>query len=601
MSTKDKSQLQYGEGSFYYSAKRGMWVGTLEAGQTPSGKRRRFTVSAKDEDTAWAKFQNLRERHAPTLNTDSHPFTTGGRPRHEYKADAGPMGTTVYQDNLDRLEAQGGLCFYCSRSLSQGWVMDHKIPLSRGGTNAQDNLVLCCAKCNNTKGRKTEEEFLAWAADNGYFQSLPLTVDAESVGNTPRRAAMARAVSKQASPREAKSPKRSHRLPEGQGAFYYAPSQDRWIGVIEAGWNAQGKRRRLTVSSKNEDEAWQKLQAKRKQILIEGLPSEDVNTSMPVGKWCAEYLQVRKRELKPKPWGSEKSAVQKWIVPTLGHRKLEDVSARDVRLLGDAVAAVNSETHARYVQRIFQQYLRGAVMEGYRVPTVALEARKRSANVSPREALPLADVVAFLQVAHESPDHSRWDAAFLQGLRQGEALGLRWEDVDLQHGTLAVRWTLQEVVKSADGGYMVPSKYRALQLDGRFWLLEPKSRAAQRMLPLVPQFRRSLEEWREVAPPSPHGLVWPRPNGLPKIAGVDRREFREIQGRAGISKPGGGLFTVHEARHSTVSILLELGVPREVIEAIVGHSELVESYISVDDARVADALGRLGGVLGLPN
>ena len=56
---------------------------------------------------------------------------------------------------------------------------------------------------------------------------------------------------------------------------------------------------------------------------------------------------------------------------------------------------------------------------------------------------------------------------------------------------------------------------------------------------------------------------------------------------------------MHEARHSTVSILLELGVPREVIEAIVGHSELIENYIRVEDRRVVEALAQLGSALEL--
>ena len=396
---------------------------------------------------------------------------------------------------------------------------------------------------------------------------------------------------------QSRTPKRGHTLPEGAGSFYYAASSDRWVGTIEAGWTATGKRRRLTVSSRDENTAWQKLQAKRKQILVEGIPTQGKGGTMTVAAWCKKYLEVRKRDLKPKPWASERSAIQKWVIPTVGHRKLADLNAGDIRALGDAVEAVNSATHARYCQRTLQTYLRGAVAEGHTVPTAALTAKKFAARVSPREALPLVAAAKVLEAAHTRADHSRWDAAFLQGLRQGEALGLTWDSVDLHRGTITVAWTLQELTQNDAGGYTVPPQYEARQLWGRFWLLEPKSAAAKREIPMTPQFRASLEEWRRNCPDSPYGLVWPRPNGKPRIAADDRAEFVALQAAAEVAKADGSHYTVHEARHSTVSILLELGVAREVIERIVGHSELVEAYVSVSDARVVEALAALGNAL----
>ena len=51
-------------------------------------------------------------------------------------------------------------CYYCGDELHFVLsTLDHKIPKSRGGTNHQENTVLCCSKCNNTKADKTSEEF----------------------------------------------------------------------------------------------------------------------------------------------------------------------------------------------------------------------------------------------------------------------------------------------------------------------------------------------------------------------------------------------------------------------------------------------------------
>jgi CRISPR/Cas system Type II protein with McrA/HNH and RuvC-like nuclease domain len=61
---------------------------------------------------------------------------------------------------------QEGRCHYCGEYLYSKWEegrapydIEHKIPLSRGGTNYIDNIALACADCNSSKGPLTEEEF----------------------------------------------------------------------------------------------------------------------------------------------------------------------------------------------------------------------------------------------------------------------------------------------------------------------------------------------------------------------------------------------------------------------------------------------------------
>ncbi len=52
-------------------------------------------------------------------------------------------------------EEQGGLCWYCrKRVLSRAATIDHVRPRSKGGTNARENLVMACGRCNRGKGSK---------------------------------------------------------------------------------------------------------------------------------------------------------------------------------------------------------------------------------------------------------------------------------------------------------------------------------------------------------------------------------------------------------------------------------------------------------------
>lgn len=60
------------------------------------------------------------------------------------------------------LESQGAICVYCPVSLTQGYHVDHRLPLVRGGSNMPRNIQLLCAKCNVRKGKKTHREYVAF-------------------------------------------------------------------------------------------------------------------------------------------------------------------------------------------------------------------------------------------------------------------------------------------------------------------------------------------------------------------------------------------------------------------------------------------------------
>jgi len=71
----------------------------------------------------------------------------------------GTPGYISGEDVRNQFNAQNGLCFYCSEPMSK-YQIDHKQPLSRGGTNWPENIVCSCPGCNMRKGTKTAEEFL---------------------------------------------------------------------------------------------------------------------------------------------------------------------------------------------------------------------------------------------------------------------------------------------------------------------------------------------------------------------------------------------------------------------------------------------------------
>lgn len=86
--------------------------------------------------------------------------------RHNFRARrAGNVGELSAASIIGKWELQGGLCYYCGKTLTE-WQIDHKIPLSRGGSNFPANTCIACPECNLEKRAKPFWEFLAAMMDN---------------------------------------------------------------------------------------------------------------------------------------------------------------------------------------------------------------------------------------------------------------------------------------------------------------------------------------------------------------------------------------------------------------------------------------------------
>jgi integrase len=177
-----------------------------------------------------------------------------------------------------------------------------------------------------------------------------------------------------------------------------------------------------------------------------------------------------------------------------------------------------------------------------------------------------------------------WEAAdllVLYGLRRDEVLGLRWQDIDLDAGTIHVEQQVQRV-------------------GGEMHIGPVKTRAGHRKLPLLKLARRALEAQSATQPRyrAAMGSAWPdtdlvftTPTGRPIEPRNLVRSFRRICEANHLR-----LTKVHHLRHTVASLLKALGVPARDAQIILGHSRLavtLEVYTHTDDEAQLDALTRL--------
>ena len=282
---------------------------------------------------------------------------------------------------------------------------------------------------------------------------------------------------------------------------------------------------------------------------------------------------------------------------------MRDLTGNHIRKLAQRMRNAGlSTTTIRYTQQIWQQAMSDALREDYEVSDSFLHAKRVKKAQSNRTAIPLDQALKLLSAAAALPDGSRWVAALLQGMRQGECLGLTWDAIDFDNDEIDVSWQLQAIpYKDRERGtFRVPDGYEATHLTGASHLVRPKTAKGQRIIPLVPWMKAALLAWREQCPESDYGLVWPRPDGQPQDSKRDRDAWKALQAGADVSK-GEGFYVLHEARNTTATLLMQAGVDPLVIQQILGHASYVTSqgYMRVNKAQLRQAMDELARALKL--
>jgi integrase len=175
--------------------------------------------------------------------------------------------------------------------------------------------------------------------------------------------------------------------------------------------------------------------------------------------------------------------------------------------------------------------------------------------------------------------------AATMGLRRGELLGLRWEDVDLDVGTLTIQQTVQRA-------------------GGKLHLQDAKTEGSEAVLPLPEITRATLEVHRDLQEKErvelgedwhDHGLVFPSELGTPMEPRNLSRHFASLRTRAGISTT-----RLHDLRHTVVSVLMDLGVPPHTVQAIARHSDVkitLKIYAHSNLTAMREALDKIDGWL----
>lgn len=386
----------------------------------------------------------------------------------------------------------------------------------------------------------------------------------------------------------------------GEGTVFYDKAKDRWVASMVVGWrNDRPLRRKRLATSRTK--ATRLLREMADEVARGQVP---MAKTMTVEQWMTYYLEnIARKALKPTTYQGYCSKNTQYIVPLLGHHRLTRLSPEHIEQAWDELAGVGnptiddprplSSTTILQTHRILSRALKMAVRREHVMRNACSLLDAPTAVEVDIEPLTPAETSRVLEAARKERNAARWSVALGLGLRQGEALGLTWNDdpdnpgdVDLEAGTLTVRHALQRIT----GKGLVLSR--------------PKSKASRRTLalpsPLVDELRRhraKQNEDRLAAGTTWHdgpSFVFAQTDGCPIDPKQDWDAWGALLKRAEVRYR-----RLHDARHTAATILLLQGVDMRVAKDILGHSQISMTmrYQHVVDEMKREAADRMGVAL----
>jgi integrase len=342
---------------------------------------------------------------------------------------------------------------------------------------------------------------------------------------------------------------------KGEGTLYYRRKADRWEAQITL---PDGKRR--IFYAKDKEEARKKLhdaqEAVRKNLPI---PAARVTLGEYLDRWLQDVAPQRVRPSTLKRYEQD---IRVHLKPALGKVKLAELTPQWVqKLIADLSAKGLKPNTVRNVRAALRVALAQAEREGAvsrnvaKLVTLPRAVQKRVRPLSPADARRLLD--AFKDDEHEP----LIVLALATGLRQGELLGLRWDDVDFEAGTLRVERQLQRN-KATRQYELLPLKTersrRTLALGGIAVeaLRTQRARQAELRLLLGP-------DWPDL------GLVFTSLTGNYLSATTVTHHFQQRLQVAGLPR-----LAFHDLRHGAASLLLAQGADLKRIQEQLGHSTI---------------------------
>jgi len=395
------------------------------------------------------------------------------------------------------------------------------------------------------------------------------------------------------------------RAPNGASSIYYSEYDGRWHGRVTVGVLDNGKPDRRHVKRKKEADVIRAVRALEK-LRDQGCLRK-AERAWTVKQWLAHWVEnIAAPTVRPNTADGYRAAVYKHLIPGVGSHRIDRLAPEHLEKLYARMMETGSAAGtAHQAHRTMRTALNEAVRRGHIVRNPAVLAKAPRLTEEEIEPFTIEEIKRILVTAAQRRNSARWAVALALGLRQGEALGLKWPDVDLTTGRLTIRRNRLRPAWAHGCGDSCGRKpgHCPQRYNTRPDTAETKSRAGRRTIGLPPQLVQLLREHqaeqereRAAARQLWHddGWLFADPTGKVLTPRTDTQNWKNLLAAAAVRDA-----RLHDARHTAATVLLILGVPERAAMEIMGwsHSAMAARYQHLTAPVRDDIASRVGGLL----
>lgn len=335
-----------------------------------------------------------------------------------------------------------------------------------------------------------------------------------------------------------------------------------WELTIDLGHDSEGKRLRKFAAVKGSKAQAQKKLRELLSLSDKGVPvsTQKITFGQWLAKWLSDYVVPNTRQ---KTIERYQGLVEKHIAPYIGQVELtkltpSDIQALEAKLLANGMAPKGVEMVHNVISGAYKYALR--MEAAWRNPAKSVTPPKIiRKEVEPPE-IPRVREILKLAELEEHPLFPCFHLIAYTGLRRGEALGLRHQDLNLEAGTISI---VQTISRSLHKGIIVqPTKTNA----GRRLLDLDDLTVGVLRAHLGNQLLRRMELEGAY---EDNGLVFPGPLGEPLNPMALTRAFQSFAKRLGLEGA-----KVHDLRHFHASVMLQNGQSLLLVSKRLGHASI---------------------------
>ena len=370
-----------------------------------------------------------------------------------------------------------------------------------------------------------------------------------------------------------------------EGSIYFRNSDKKWVGSITL-----ENRKRKVFYGKTRKEVQEKLN----QALYEQRQGTLITaTKQTLAHFLTDWLEnTQKDSLRSRSYERYEELIRLHIVPVLGRHELKKLTAQQVQAFYKKKLDEGfSATTVVYLHNVLHKALDTAVkweLVAKNVCDLVTPPRQKPFEA---QALMLEQVQKLLAVTQGHHMEALFKLALATGMRRGELMGLKWQDIDFNKGVLQVRRILSRI----------PTK-----LPGKgYEEAEPKTQKSKRSIIIAPIALEALKQHRlrQLEAKLKAGSLWQEHDYVfCTSVGTHLNPSKDILDQLKLLLKKAGLPDIrfHDLRHSTATLLLSVGVHPKVVQEILGHSQIsmtLDVYSHVFPSMQQEAIGKLDRVL----